>query len=149
MNINKSQLYQHCLVLLDERIAMYQQEVKAAQDAANAEGKSSVGDKYETTRAQMQGERDRQARMLAEVQKQREALANISTQAMESVQIGSLVATSMALFYLTVSLGKVEFNGQEIQVISPVSPIGQELLNQTEGKTFTFRGKKIAIKQIY
>jgi transcription elongation GreA/GreB family factor len=148
MNINKSHLHRHCLALLDERIAMYQQEVEAAQAAANAEGKSSVGDKYETTRAQMQGERDRQARMLAEVQKQREALANISTQAMDSVQIGALVATSMATFYLTVSLGKIEFEGKGIQVISPVSPIGQELLNQTAGQSFTFRGKKIAIKEV-
>ena len=149
MNLNKSQLHKYCLELLDERIAMYQQEVKAAQDAANAEGKSSVGDKYETTRAQMQGERDRQARMLADAQKQREALAQISIQPMQNVQIGALVKTSMATFYLTVSLGKVVFEGQDIQVISSVSPIGQELLNHTAGDSITFRGKKIKITEIY
>jgi transcription elongation GreA/GreB family factor len=54
----------------------------------------------------------------------------------------------MATFYLTVSLGKIEFEGKGIQVISPVSPIGQELLNQTAGQSFTFRGKKIAIKEV-
>ena len=49
-----------------------------AQEAANEEGKSSVGDKYETGRAMMQIERDKAAQQLDEALKLKNIIDQIS-----------------------------------------------------------------------
>jgi len=51
--IIKEELFKVCQAHIDERIFHLQETMKSTQDAVKDESKSSVGDKYETTRAML------------------------------------------------------------------------------------------------
>ena len=66
MNDIKSQLYNFCMEYAEERISTANEAIKAARDSSNDDTKSSAGDKYETGRAMMQQDIDRQTLQLGE-----------------------------------------------------------------------------------
>jgi hypothetical protein len=145
----KNQLYEACLQFVDNRIETAQKAMNAAQEAANEESKSSAGDKYETTRAMMQIERDRHAAQLAEALKLRQELAEISLlQQTEMVQAGSLVYTNQGVFFIAVSAGKIMLEGVTYFAVSPVSPIGSLLLRRTTGESVELNNRTILIRDV-
>ncbi|WP_310587133.1 3-oxoacyl-ACP synthase [Tellurirhabdus bombi] len=145
----KTQLYQHCLDYVDQRISTAQTAMKAAQAAANEESKSSAGDKYETTRAMMQIERDQCARQLTEALKLRQELAGIDLdKTFPTVQPGSLVLTNRGTFFLGISIGKININQDTFLVVSAASPIGSQLLGRRVGDEISFNKVAYRILQI-
>ena len=64
--INKKELFEHCKNMLLQRIADGEKAMLDAQEAANSEEKSSMGDKYETGRAMSQLARDMSAKQVFE-----------------------------------------------------------------------------------
>lgn len=142
-------LYQQCQALAEQRIQTAREAMNSAQAAANEEGKSSAGDKYETSRAMMQLERDQHARALAEAQKLKQALENIDPQKSSAVvQPGSLVHTSIGNFYVAISLGKLHLAEAEYMAISPQSPIGALLMGKRPGDRLEFNKKKIEVLEL-
>ena len=145
----KQQLYQACQEYLQMRIDAAQQAIDAAQQSANDETKSSSGDKYETGRAMMQLEVEKNSAQLAESLKLQHALEQISIDNQpSSVQPGSLVVTDGAVFFIAISLGKVDLHDKTYLVISPGSPLGQMLLGLKAGGKVTFRDRAYVIKEI-
>ncbi len=63
----KTRLLALCHNYVDQRITNSKQAMDDAQAAANEEGKSSAGDKYETGRAMAQIERDKAAQQLCKL----------------------------------------------------------------------------------
>jgi hypothetical protein len=126
-----------------------QQGIENAQQAANEETKSSAGDKYETTRAMMQIEIENCSKRLAESQKLYNTLQNISFLKNYTSSIsGSLLITTQGNYFLAVGIGKIEVQGNNYFVISPMSPIGALLQNKKVGEQVSFQNKKIEILQI-
>ena len=145
----KTRLHNLCLTYADERIATATEAIKAARDSSTDDTKSSAGDKYETGRAMMQLDIDRQTTQLVEAQKlkmflDRMAPENVS----DTVQNGSLAYTNQGTFYLAISIGQVDLDGQKYFVISAASPIGAQLMKQKTGAKFSFNGKAYEIKAI-
>ena len=102
-----------CARLIEERRSAARQAMQAAQEAANGEGKSSAGDKYETARAMAQADRDRAARQLAEADELAGQLARIASSPPTTGPIarpGHLIHTDKGSFLLGVGLGKVADN---------------------------------------
>jgi predicted O-methyltransferase YrrM len=64
--INKKEIFEHCKNMLLQRIADGEKAVLDAQEAANSEEKSSMGDKYETGRAMSQLAREMSAKQVFE-----------------------------------------------------------------------------------
>lgn len=123
--------------------------MKHAQDSANAEEKSSAGDKYETGRAMAQIERDKAAHQLEEALKLKSILNQINPVAVvNKVTQGSLVITEANRFYLAISIGKIEVDGEDFLVIAPTSPIGQTLLHSKVGDQFTFNKQVHVVREI-
>lgn len=148
--MEKASLLAHLRTLLDERVEMARSAMQAAQESANAESKSSAGDKYETARAMAQNERDQHARQyetarLDRLQLERPELTGES----DSIAFGSLVRTAGEWFFLAVSVGVVRWEGDTVLVISPGSPVAGQLLGKKAGDTFLFKGKQTAILGIY
>lgn len=82
--------------------------IEHAQLAANEETKSSAGDKYETGRAMMQLEIEKQSVQLAEAMKLKHVLSQINPEkTTETIQSGSLVFTDQGNFYISISAGKL------------------------------------------
>lgn len=122
----------------------------AAQEAANAESKSSAGDKYETTRAMMQIERGMSAGRLAEALKLKSELDQINATKIHAVvQPGSLTITSQGNFFIAISAGKLIIDQTEYFVVSPASPIGTKLRHAKVGDVLTFNGKELLVKEIW
>ncbi|MGB0523674.1 MAG: GreA/GreB family elongation factor [Flammeovirgaceae bacterium] len=144
----KAALFQHCQTYVDERIDRIKTAIQTAQNAANEESKSSMGDKYETTRAMMHLEKEKLMGQLQEAAQLKKTLAQITPKVSTIIQLGSLVKTQAGTYYLAVSIGKVQLDGTAYFVISPASPIGKALLGKQMNDEVNFNGRKLIIQAV-
>ena len=145
----KQQLHSKCFEIAQQRVMSLSTIIQEAQDAANNETKSSAGDKHETGRAMAQLEQEKNAVQLSEALKLRAALNGIDPSELHTESnIGSLITTNMAIFYLSVGLGQVKVEEEEAMVISIASPIGALLVSAKVGDTISFNGKEIKVIEI-
>ncbi|MES2110691.1 MAG: 3-oxoacyl-ACP synthase [Bacteroidota bacterium] len=145
----KQQLYNQCLNYIQSRMDAAQQAINDAQKASTDDTKSSAGDKYETGREMMQQETDRNMAQLNEANKLKVALNKISTNIVTAkIEPGNVVITDNGSFYIAVSAGILEVDGEKYFAISPSSPIGLKLLGQKQGGMFKLNDKIYQIKQV-
>lgn len=146
----KQQLYAFCQQWVDSKIALAQNEIDTAQASANEETKSSVGDKYETARAMAQLEIEKSTQQLAEAGKLKRLLSEFSPEAGSSiVALGSLVQADKGWFYISLSAGMVDLGGTKYICLSPVSPLGSQMMKLMSGDAFSFGGKNYQIEAVY
>ena len=145
----KLKLHVACLDWVKERVQQAQEAMENTQAAANQETKSSAGDKYETGRAMMQLEQEKNVRQLQEALKLKKVLDQIdAAKECKEVQHGALLFTDNGNFYLSVGIGKLELAGQEYMVISPVSPLARQLAGLKCGQETTFNGRRFKIEKL-
>lgn len=126
-----------------------QKAIGIAQASANEETKSSAGDKYETGRAMMQLEIEKNTVQLSEALKLKQALAAIDPiKSTTVVQPGSLVVTNQYNYYIAISAGQLKIGDKVYFAISPGSPIGMQLTGLSVGETFVFNSKVLCIEHI-
>ena len=131
---------------LDQRIQNSLAAMQAAQESANSESKSSAGDKYETSRAMGHLDREMHGRMYQQAQQERQIVERLDdTIIYKKGALGAFMKTSMGNFFLSVSIGQVEIEGDKVMIISPQSPIGALLVGKIVGDSFSFRGKEAVI----
>ncbi|WP_027421039.1 GreA/GreB family elongation factor [Crocinitomix catalasitica] len=145
----KPALYQHCFDYVNERVKSIQDALASSQESANSETKSTAGDKHDTARAMMQLDVEQKSKQLAEAQKLHIGLRQIKPDQKQTiVQLGAVVSTNLGSYYIAISIGKVDFEGQSYFVISPGSPIGQALFGKKKGDTAEFNGRNITIENV-
>lgn len=145
----KQKLHEACLHKVAQRITDAKASMEAVQEAANNETKSSAGDKYETGRAMMQQEQDKAASQLMEALKLKKVLDQLKPeQEHHQVQAGSLVVTNQGNFYISTSIGQLSLGGKVYMVISPVSPMAQQLAGLQAGEELNFNGRKFKVEQV-
>jgi hypothetical protein len=145
----KQQLFELCKTYIEQRIATAQDAIRTAQSSANEETKSSAGDKYETGRAMMQLEIEKNTVQLAEAQKLKQLLEQIKPEMKtDKVQLGSLVITDQGNFYISISVGQLVINGKIYFAIAPTSPIGLKFGGHVLGDSVPFNNKHYCIKAI-
>ena len=145
----KIKVHKSCMQLIDSRIQSTQEELEHLNRTAEEETKSSMGDKYETGRAMVQQEIDKQHSTLVNlIQMQNQLNQFDPSKSDDSVQQGSLIHTNHGWIYVMVGLGNIEVEGKEVIVISPAAPVVnflQKALSQGES---TLNGRKYEVKQI-
>jgi hypothetical protein len=142
----KSTILTYVKTYLDQRMQTSLDAMNAAQESANGESKSSAGDKYETSRAMGQLDRDMHARMYQQTLEERKLIERIDGNVIfKKGALGAFISTSMGDFSLSVSIGQVKIDEKPIMIISPQSPIGALLMGKIVGDTFSFRGKDAEI----
>ena len=145
----KEKLIDYVKNYLDLRIANSLSAMQAAQESANGESKSSAGDKYETSRAMGQLDRDMHARMYEQARQERQIVERLDdTIIYKKGALGALMKTSMGDFFLSVSIGQVDIEGEKMMIISPQSPIGALLMGKGIGDSFSFRGKEAIVEVV-
>ncbi|MCC6722892.1 MAG: 3-oxoacyl-ACP synthase [Saprospiraceae bacterium] len=145
----KQRLLDHCQQYVQQRLDTVTHALEAARQAANEEGKSSVGDKYETGRAMMHLEQEKLTIQLAEAQQLQQVLNSISVEkASPTIAEGSLVLTSQGNYFIAISAGKAELDGRLYYLVSLASPIGAALAGRSTGEMVGFRGADIAIHEV-
>jgi hypothetical protein len=145
----KDQLYELCKKYVEQRIDTARDAIATLQAAANEETKSSAGDKYETGRAMMQLEIEKNATQLNEAQKLSEALHKIDPRKQtEKIQAGSLVITSHGNFFISIGAGELVLDKKSFFAIAPTSPIGIQLTGKSVGMAFVFNKKNYIIHEV-
>lgn len=146
----KQKLYNHCQSYVVKRLTVAEEAIREAQASANEETKSSVGDKYETGRAMMQLEIEKNSIQLQEALKLQRILNAINPDKKSVVaEPGSLIKTDHNYFYIAVSIGQVVIDGLSFLVVSLDSPVGMKLKGLKQGQVMTFNNKNYTIEEIW
>ncbi len=146
----KKLVFNFCEQHITEKISYFQQAISNAQESANEEGKSSAGDKYETGRAMMQLEIEKNTTHLAEAFKLKETLYKVEhTRPKDCIDLGSLIKTNLGYYYIAISIGAEVIEQQKVFIISAGSPIGKALLGKKENDSIQFNNLTIFIEAIF
>jgi transcription elongation GreA/GreB family factor len=141
-HILKEKILENLREIISGRIQNAKTAMDSAQEAANSEGKSSAGDKYETSRAMGQIDRDMYARQMMNAVKEMEILQKIDAAKKSNlVGLGSLVNSSNGYYFVAISIGNMDVSGKYIGVISQNTPVGQALMGKKAGDYFSFLGQ--------
>ncbi len=148
-NTSKIALKNYCLQQLEDQAKEMQHTLEEIQLALEEETKSSVGDKYETARAQLQTEQKRLDQQLLHIIAQHKALHDLNHDPHIVIDEGSTVELTLAdknlHIYIGVALGALVHNDIQWQVISEISPLAQSIKGKKAGESFNFQGKKCQI----
>ncbi len=145
----KKHLYEHVTGLLAGRIAVSKSAVNDAQATANEEGKSSAGDKYETSRAMSHLDKEMYGRQLEANTKEMTALLSLDVlRAMDTVSAGSLIDCGTSFFFIAAGIGRISFMNQDVYCLSPVAPLAQALKGKKAGDVFRMGKNEFMIKAI-
>jgi len=140
---SKIKLSEVCGALLEERMMAAEAAMISAQESANTNEKSSMGDKYETGRAMSLQERDLYAKQLDALQKEYRKLKVIDAHAVQSIiETGALVQTENKWYWVAIAFGQVQLGENRVMVVSPLSPVAQQMLGKRTGDGFEINGKK-------
>lgn len=121
---------------LSEKIQNFEKLI-AETRASNNDTKSSMGDKYETGREMLQQEINNLQTQLNEVLKQQGFLKTILIKPSDKAEKGTIVKTEKGLFFISVSLGEINFDNQKIICISPESPLAKAMNGKQKGDVFS------------
>ena len=145
----KAKAYTACQQFAHTRIRAIQEAMVSAQASADEETKSSAGDKYETGRAMMQLELEKLNSQLQDALQLQQVINQIPPeQHSPTCRLGSVVVTDQGIFYISISAGGLTIDEHKVFAISPQSPMGLCLLNQSAGHQFPFQGKSFTVQQV-
>ncbi len=144
----KKQLFESCKHVLNERIANARHAMDEAQIAANGEEKSSAGDKFETSRAMGQRDRDMYARQLIEAQNELFKIERLLLESVDFVKIGSLLVADDTIYFILSGIGKLVLKKKTVMVISKEAPIALAMLGKHVNEEFVFNQKHWKITEL-
>ena len=111
--------------------------------------KSSMGDKYETSREMLQQEINTLQAQLKEQLKQQQIVKQIHPAPHQVATLGSLIETGKGKFFIAVSLGELYFNQEKIFVISAESPLAKAMHGKKQNEEFLINQVPQKIKNIW
>lgn len=136
--------------LLNEKIIALIQQADDLQQSIASETKSSVGDKYETSRAMLHLEQEKNNHHLREAQDQRSVLHSLERHIPgEKVTAGSLVKTNKGWFFISGAFGKTSLDIGIVMAISSVSPLGKSLTDHKVNDSIKVLETTYVIEDIY
>ena len=145
----KAKIYKACEHYLQLRLDTLKERLDDINESLASETKSSAGDKYETGRAMLHLEKEKQMTQLVTLKESKKKLSSVKTDSLFiSVEQGALVKTNQGSFYIAISAGKLQIDGEEFFAITLLSPIGKMLFQKRVGDSFAFRGKEYYIYEV-
>lgn len=149
MASHKQQILEKCIQIQQQKVDKLSAMVDTLNDSAINSDKCVVGDKHHTFRAQTQNEQEMYAKQLSGAINELNTLKLISKEKkFNKGELGALLETSNGVYFISTSLGIIDIEGDNVMVLSPISPIGSLLLYKTKGDKVNFRGNEIEIINI-
>ena len=146
----KEALFSQCEAFVNKRLQTVEAVLSSNQKALQSETKSSAGDKHETGRAMLQLEMEKAGQQLAGIVQMKVVLAKVDVlKASKNACLGSVIVTSTACYFLSVSAGQLVVANKIYFAISVSSPIGKLLLGKQEKEVISFNGKVFEIKELF
>lgn len=145
----KSSLFELCEDFVKTKYALTVDIIESNRKALEQESKSTAGDKHETGRAMLHLEMEKASQQLQVVERMKDVLQRIQPSSVSRrIKLGSLVRTNKGTYYLSISAGQLEANGQYFYAVSTQSPIGKLLLGKNAGEEILFNGKTLRIEKV-
>lgn len=149
IEISKSTLFERVEQLLLEKLDQSKFYFNQLQESLHGETKSTAGDKHETGRAMVQFEIEQAGKLINEHEIQLNSFKKIPLLEQNSIHLGSLVQTNNGLFFISVSLGKVEIDNRTVLAIGPNAPLSKLFIGKQINDTITFNKQNYLIENIY
>ncbi|WKK59753.1 hypothetical protein [Sphingobacterium sp. BN32] len=146
--IDKKEIVELCLEKTQKRVNEIQVAIDAANDAIVNDTKSSMGDKYETSREMAQQELSRLQSQLNQANRDLDILINLPDSTIAIVGMGSLVITNQFNYLLATSIGPLKVGSETVMVVSKQSPIGEALFGKKVLDEVQFNGKTFQIQDL-
>lgn len=147
MHLNKQDIYDTCLNIIVDK----EQELKkliATIRESNNDTKSSMGDKYETSREMLQQEINMLEKQLAEINNQHQILKRIKISASEFVSLGAIVEFGLGTFFIAIGMGEIKVNNKSVINISVNSPLAKAMLGKKQADRFMMNNKIYTINKV-
>jgi hypothetical protein len=149
MSVSKEEVIARSVEVIASKKQTLLTALQLLEESLLSETKSSAGDKHETGRARVQAEQDKLLGMLNEILEMEKLANQLKALPENSPQKGILMSTDKGLFYLGLSLGRVEVKGENVYVISAVSPLGSALKGKKAGEALEFRDVKYKVLDVW
>jgi transcription elongation GreA/GreB family factor len=143
--MDKLKLKEYISAILKDKIEEAKINHYSIQDSVVNETKSSAGDKHETSRAMAQIELEKVGKQIFELEKNLHIFESISLEEKPKVGIGSLLLSETSTIFISIGIGKLNFEQKEVICISLASPLGQKLIGLKVGDSFNLGDKKQTI----
>ncbi|MBA5630154.1 GreA/GreB family elongation factor [Moheibacter lacus] len=144
---NRKEIIQKIHQIVETKIADLQSLIDDLR-SSNTETKSSMGDKYETSREMLQQE-IRQIQTQLQVYQNHQNLVNrIKEKPSETITFGSIVKTSFGNIMIVTSLGEFVIKGEKYISISEQTPLAQQLLGKKVGDAFEINQNRFQIFEL-
>jgi transcription elongation GreA/GreB family factor len=145
----KEVLLSCCKNFVCQKLKTLEDTIAELKQSANNETKSSVGDKYETGRAMIQLEIEKNSTQLKVWSNQLLEIEKINPDKNSSkVEFGTIVKCSNANYFISQACGKFVVGDETFFTISVSAPIFIAMSNKKIGEQFDFNGNKIKILEI-
>lgn len=141
----KHRLVDECIRLQTDFVDNARYAMVEAQESAN-DSQGAMEDKFESFREACHIQRDMFAKQLDEAIGKLSILKRIvRNKVNDDISLGSVVRTDSQNYFISVSLGEIDIDGEKFFAISAASPVFQAMAGKVNGDTFTFRDKQIKI----
>ncbi|NOY37240.1 MAG: hypothetical protein GXO83_06660 [Chlorobi bacterium] len=122
--------------------------MEEALESANEEDQTR--DLYDPYRTQMLSKRDMFAQQLEKAVEEKQLLEKLQPcEECDTVHFGSAVITDQQKLFVSIGLGKFEYNGETWYAISPRVPLYEVIKGKKKGDTFIFNGRKFTIRDVF
>ncbi len=145
----KQQVHQNYLQIVQDRIDVFRDMIVALTEDSKNDAKGSAGDKHETALSMMHIEQEKLNRKLTEIYEQKAVLDKIdSSTSSARIVLGSIVQANDILLFISAALPKITVDGKTILAVSPLSPLGSQLMGNEVGFSFELNSTKYTVKNI-
>ncbi len=150
MKSTRDLLFDHCENNINFKLKNYLKIDKELLKSLNEETKSSSGDKYETSRAMIQIEREKNSKQIKEIENLKKQLLLIKSIKVNNSKVsqGSIVYTSNSNYFISISCKLYENESNTIYCVSPKTPIAKEYLGKKVGDEVNFNNIISIIEKI-
>ena len=150
MSINKEELFNKCLDLVNEKIEQYEEKMDTTSGQEEEHKFHPDFDEY-GNKGEMLTEYEKNAVYLDRARSMKETLANLDMDhRSEVVRPGSVVETKNGYYFVSVPLGEIDMDsGSKVYAISTEAPIYKEMEGKKSGDSFDFRDGTVDIVKIH
>jgi len=145
----KQKIKQQHLLLLQDKIDVYQDMISGLSDDAQNDAKGSAGDKHETALSMMHLEQEKITQKLTEAIALKGILDRIEVSKTNStIALGSSVKVNALQLFVSAALPKITVEGITVLSVSPQSPLGSQLMGKKQGDIVVVNGTTFTIHEV-
>jgi transcription elongation GreA/GreB family factor len=145
----KQKIKQQHLLLLQDKIDVYQDMISGLSDDAQNDAKGSAGDKHETALSMMHLEQEKITQKLTEAIALQGVLDRIEVSKTNStIALGSSVKVNALQLFVSAALPKITVEGITVLSVSPQSPLGSQLMGKKQGDIVFVNGTTFTIHEV-